>query len=310
MSLKIFIDGSWGTTGLLIREKLKKRKDILILEIEEKSKKSLQKKLEIIHQSNVVILCLPDEDAKKTVQSIQDNSIKIIDASSAHRIDPNWCYGFPEMTKNQREIIKKSSKVANVGCYASAVIALLHPLIKESLLDKENFFKIHAISGYSGGGKKLIELYRNTKNSTQTYALSQNHKHIPEIMKYTPLTHQPYFSPSVGDFERGMIVHIPLFSQYLKNGNIRAIYDCYKDYYKGEKFIKILSPNDSSILKDGYLQPTICNQTNQMKIGIYGKEETFCLVAILDNLEKGAAGSAIQNLNLMLGFKETEGLGF
>lgn len=305
MKPKVFIDGSWGTTGLKISEKLQNHKDIELVSIAEQYKKSPQKKLAIIKQCDLVILCLPDEEARKTAQFVSDFGVKIIDASSVHRISNDWCYGFPELSKEQRNFIQKSNKVANVGCYAVASIALLRPLLSQKILKKKLPLTIHAISGYSGGGKKLIAEYKAQKLPTQTYGLDQKHKHIPEIMKYSTLEQQPYFAPSVGDFAQGMIVHIPLFSSSLIAKNtIKNIYDCYKNYYKNEKFIQIASINSQEFQQDGFLNPTICNGSNHLKIGIFGNEKIFSVVAILDNLGKGASGSAIQNLNLMLGFDE------
>lgn len=306
MKPKIFIDGAWGTTGLVIQEKLAKRDDIELVAISEEQKKDSQKKSSIIEKCDLVILCLPDEIAKKTALSINTSKTKIIDASSAHRIENNWCYGFPEMSKHQRKLIKNSRKVANVGCYASAIIALLKPLLSQNLVSKEHFFVIHALSGYSGGGKKLIAEYTQKKLPTQNYGLQQNHKHIPEIMKYTELKNQPYFLPSVGDFAQGMLVHIPFFSKDLQhNASIDTLVNCYQNYYQGENFIEI---NSQNLQQNGFLRPTICNHTNKIKIEIFGNQKIFSIVAVLDNLGKGACGSAIQNLNLMLGFEENTGL--
>ncbi len=309
MKPKIFIDGQWGTTGLLIEEKLSQRNDLELKSIAKKDKKKITKKLSIIQECDLVILCLPNDAAKKMASLITNKKTKIIDASTAHRIDPSWSYGFPEMTKNQREIIKNSRKVANVGCYASAIIALLYPILAKSIINIEHYFTLHAICGYSGGGRQLIETYTKQDNPSRIYALEQNHKHIPEIMKFTTLKNIPYFSPSVGNFLRGMIVQIPLFDKDLQaNFSIEDIYDCYQKHYEKEKFIQVSTINDNSILRDGCLDPTICNYTNQIKIGIYGNKKIFSLVAILDNLGKGASGSAIQNLNLMLNFEEHKGL--
>ena len=310
MKPKIFIDGSWGTTGLKIQEKLSKHPRIDLIGIAEEEKKNTEKKLAIIKQSDLIILCLPDKASQNITTFIEKKNVKIIDTSSTNRTNNNWCYGFPEMSKNQRKTIKNSKKVSNVGCYAVASISLLRPLLSCQLVSKEHFFTIHAISGYSGGGKKLIAEYNEQKLPTQTYGLNQNHKHIPEIMKYSGLLNQPYFLPSVGDFKQGMIVHIPLFSKDLQNKeNIESVFSCYQSYYNKEKFIEI-DPiiNSKKLLKNSFLQPTLCNDTNYIKIGIFGNKNIFSLVAILDNLGKGASGSAIQNLNLMLGFEETTGL--
>ena len=306
MKPKIFIDGRWGTTGLLIETKLSRRDDLDLVVIDEKDKKDLQKKLQIIKDCDLAILCLPDTAALEMAAKITNT--KIIDASTAHRTNLNWVYGFPEITKNQRKAIQQASRVANPGCYASAVIALLRPLLEQEIINNSANIRIHAISGYSGGGKKLIEKYQQTLPA-QAYALNQNHKHLPEIIKYALLNKTPYFSPLVGSFYQGMLVQIACFkNEHSKNFNLDKIQSCFQKYYEKEKWIEVLDPNEPTILDDSFLNPCLCNNSNYMKIVIYGNQERFSLVAILDNLGKGASGAAIQNLNLMLGLAEDSGL--
>ena len=307
MKPKIFIDGEEGTVGLSIKKKLLSRKDLELISIKREDKKNIKKKKIIIEKCDLIILCLPKAAAEEMVLELKNKEVKIIDASPAHRVCKDWVYGFAELDKKQREKIKKAQKTANPGCYATGVIALLRPLIKNSILDIKDNYSIHAISGYSGGGKNLIENYKKNNLIMGSYALEQNHKHLPEIIKYSMLKKKPYFSPSVGGFFNGMSVHIPLFKEQLKY-NLADIYSCYKEYYKNENFIKIGEINKNSWLVGDFLNPTSCNETNILKIAIYGKNDVFSLVAVLDNLGKGASGAAIQNLNLMLGLEEDTGL--
>ena len=309
MKPKVFIDGKSGTTGLLIEEKLYNRSDIDLILLPEEEKKNIQKKSEIVNQCNLVILCLPDLAAKETVSLVQNPNTKIIDASTAHRIHPDWVYGFAEMSSSQRKSIQKARYVSNPGCYALGTISLLRPLKKRGIFTNEHCLSIYALSGYSGGGKKLMEEYEKKNPPTQAYALKQMHKHLPEITKYSLLQDEPHFIPLVGNFAQGMLVQIPFFQNLAtKNSqkiNWQEIYSCYKDYYRNETFISVAEINDETLLQDGFLTPCLCNHTNQLKIAIYGNKERFSLVAILDNLGKGASSSAVQNLNIMLGFEES-----
>ena len=294
---------------LLIEEKLVEHEKITLLKLKETEKKNIQKKSEIVNQCDLVILCLPDASAKETVSLIQNKSTKIIDASTAHRVHPDWVYGFAEMNLNQRESIKKAKYVSNPGCYALGTISLLRPLREMGIFTKEHFFSIYALSGYSGGGKKLIEQYEKKNLPTQAYALKQMHKHLPEITKYSLLQDEPHFSPLVGNFKQGMLLQIPLFSNSTdKKLDWNRIQNCYQEHYKNELFVSIAEINDETLLQDGFLNPCLCNHSNQLKIAIYGNKEKFSLIAILDNLGKGASSSAVQNLNLMLGFEESVNL--
>lgn len=306
---KVFIDGNWGTTGLFLEQKLKPRKDLALVFIEKAAKKNLQKKIEAINQCSITILCLPDEAAIETVSAITNPKIKIIDASTAHRTHPDWTYGFPEMEQNNREKITTSNRVANPGCYATAAIALLRPLLKQKLLLSSSNIYIHALSGYSGGGKNLITKFTQNTLATMAYALLQNHKHLPEIKKYSLLDKNPYFAPLVGNFQQGMLVQIACFkNQFVKHTTLNKLQQCYQKYYQDEKFIEILPVNCDTLLKENFLDPCLCNGSNLLKLGIYGDPEKFSLLAILDNLGKGASSAAIQNLNLMLGLEEHLGL--
>ena len=306
MEYTVFIDGKSGTTGLLIKEKLAKHKEIQLLELEEVEKKDIQKKSEIVNQSDLVILCLPDASAKETVSLVKNPTTKIIDASTAHRVHPDWVYGFAEMSQGQKDSIQKARYVSNPGCYALGTISLLRPLRKHGILTENMHCSIFALSGYSGGGKDLIAKYKKKQLPTQAYALAQNHKHLPEITKYSLLKNYPHFSPLVGNFMQGMIVQLPLSKNTTGNYlDWKKIQACYQEHYKNEAFVSVSEINDDSLLQDGFLNPCLCNHTNQLKIAIYGNEDRFSLIAILDNLGKGASSSAVQNLNLMLGFEES-----
>ncbi len=309
MKPTVFIDGKSGTTGLLIEEKLAKQKTITLLQLKEAEKKDTKKKKEIINQCELVILCLPDAAAKETVSLVQNPATKIIDASTAHRVHPDWVYGFAEMSHGQREQIQTAKYISNPGCYALGVISLLRPLREQGILTPDNCYFISALSGYSGGGKDLIAKHLTVHNKkqipTQAYALAQNHKHLPEITKYSLLKNSPHFFPLVGNFMQGMIVQIPLSKNTTgKNLDWKRIQACYQGRYKNETFISVSEINDETLLQDGFLNPCLCNETNQLKIAIYGNEDRFSLIAILDNLGKGSSSSAVQNMNLMLGFTE------
>ncbi|MCL1947804.1 MAG: N-acetyl-gamma-glutamyl-phosphate reductase [Chitinivibrionia bacterium] len=317
---RVFIDGQAGTTGLKLLEILKIHPKIELVEIAREHRKDIDKKKELYSKVDLTILCLPDEAAKIAVKEIPQN-VKILDTSTAHRTENGWIYGFPEIKIDniaQRQKIKESARVANPGCHATGAISIIHPLICEKIAANDYPFFITSITGYSGGGRKMIESHQNRDKkdiswAVRPYALGLNHKHIPEIMNITGLKYAPIFYPIIADVEQGMLVSVGIENRLLQiKLSAQGIYDVLKKYYDGEKFVKVLPFNDSSILADGvlpnaYLTATNCNNTNKLEIMVFGNETQTLIIARLDNLGKGASGAAVQNLNLMLGFDENDG---
>ena len=311
----IFIDGQHGTTGLQILDRLKARQDLELLEIPEEQRKNVDAKAAYLNQADLVILCLPDDAARESVGLITNPQTKVIDASTAHRTANGWAYGLPELHKEQRMHLQTAMRVTNPGCYPTGFILALHPLIQQQIVPKDYPVTVHAISGYSGGGKSLITKYQGVSAdrleavTTRPYAFTLKHKHVPEMQKLTGLEFPPLFTPIVGNFHQGMLVSIPLVSRLLK-GNPSAV-DVHKvlaDYYVGEHFVKVMPFGGENALDGGFLSPIGCNGTNMIELFVFGHEEQILLVARLDNLGKGASGAAVQNLNIMLGFDEHIGL--
>jgi len=326
MAFKVFIDGESGTTGLQIRDRLRNRADLAQISIDPAHRKDPDARADALNRADAVILCLPDEAAKEAISLITQDNVRVIDTSTAHRVARDWTYGFAEMERGQRNAIAKSARVANPGCFAIGAIALLRPIIKAGLLPPEFPVAINALSGYTGGGKALIAEFERTTPPTGTrdafrvYGLSLAHKHVPEIQTYSELAHPPVFVPSVGRYAQGMILEIPLqlwaFPSTTTSTNLR---DTLADAYKGSQFVDVASEEESVRLQtvrmnaNGYvaaLDPESLNGTNRMRIFVFSNKEQqqVRLVTVLDNLGKGAAGAAVQNLNLMLGLEESVGL--
>ena len=311
---KVFIDGQAGTTGLEIAQRLSNRDDVRVLEIDPSQRKSPDARRQLMTQADVTVLCLPDDAARQAVALAGDHC-RILDASSAHRVSDGWSYGCPEMRPEQRQAIATAQRVSNPGCYPQGFILLVKPLIEAGLLAPEKTLSLFGLSGYSGGGRQLIEQYQAFSDverdswNTRPYSLALQHKHVPEMHQYSGTRCRPLFVPSVGNFYRGMLIQIPLFISELRDGtDIKALHDTLQRRYQTERFIEVLPPNNTQLLDDGYLNATATNHSNNMQLMAFGSDEQVVLMARYDNLVKGAAGAAIQNLNLMLGVEESTGL--
>ncbi len=313
---RVFIDGQEGTTGLEIRQRLEKRDDIELVLIDDSLRKDPAAKKECINEADLVILCLPDDIARQSVGLVENSSTRIIDASTAHRTNPDWVYGLPELSHDPftgehtdwAEKIANARFVANPGCYPTGFVLMVNPLVGAGVLPRDYPVTVHALSGYSGGGKKLIQLHNSdgcgqSKNlACRPYGFSLEHKHQTEMKYFGGLSHTPLFSPSVGDFYRGMLVHVPMFSSFLqKNSDVDEIRAILDEAYENQVFVRVMGPPMDQYLDQGFLSPLGCNHTNRVDIFVWGSTNHILLTACLDNLGKGAAGAAIQNLNLMLG---------
>ncbi len=314
MATKVFVDGREGTTGLQIDERLHTRTDIEMIYIDPEKRKDISERKRLINEADIVFLCLPDDAAKESVSLIESNRTRIIDASTAHRTNDAWAYGFPELSNMHREKIKNSSRVSVPGCYASGFNALMFPLVNEGIVPKDYPVTCHAVSGYSGGGKKRIAEYAanptdESIKSSRFYALTLQHKHIPEMQKISGLSQPPLFTPIIGANYKGMIVAIPLYTRLLANKSSAAsIAGFFESWYKDQRFIKVFPFNSEGGTENGFLSATGCNDTNTLEIYVSGNDDHILLTARLDNLGKGASGAAVQCMNIMLGLDEFIGL--
>ncbi len=314
MKFKVFIDGKEGTTGLKIFDRLEGRSDLEVLLIDEEKRKDVNARKALINASDVTFLCLPDEAAVEAVSLVENDHVKVIDASTAHRVDPAWDYGFPELSKTQREKISASHRIANPGCYATGFISLVHPMIKLGIMPANYPVVCHAISGYSGGGKKMIAAYADTDRAAEygavrQYGLTQSHKHQKEMKVLSGLTDIPIFNPAVADFFAGMTVSVPLYSKLLdKKLTARQIHEILSEYYDGQRFVKVMPFMGEGVLTGGFLPSNALVDTNNLQIFVCGSDDRVLLAACLDNLGKGASGAAVQNMNIALGLDEATGL--
>jgi N-acetyl-gamma-glutamyl-phosphate reductase len=310
----VFVDGQHGTVGLKIHERLAGRKDIEIIQIPEEKRKDTATKQQFLNEADVVFLCLPDDAARESVSLIKNNSVCIIDGSTAHRVTPGWVYGLPELRKEQRALIQKSKRITNPGCHATGFITILYPLVALGIVAPDYPVTCHATSGYSGGGKAMIADYANNSapdyvRNPRPYALELNHKHVPEMMKIPGLTRPPIFTPTVVNLYNGEIISIPLVVSHLKKKTgAKGIREALAEYYAGEQFIKVMPYPAKDHLKNGFLTIADCNGTNNLEIFVFGDEDRVLLSARFDNLGKGASGAAVQNMNIVLGVPENTGL--
>ncbi len=320
MRRKIFIDGESGTTGLHIYSRLEQRDDIELVSIEPALRRDAAERAKIINSVDLAILCLPDEAAIAAVSFVNSPTVKILDASSAYRTAPGWVYGFAELNPGQRSKIASAQFVSNPGCYPTGFLACIRPLISQGLLPRNFPVTINAVSGYSGGGKNMIQQYESFHKQQESqsaypygiYGTKFGHKHVKEMHQHSELAAPPLFVPAVGDFEQGMLVQVPLPLWTLDNPpSGAAIHQAIADYYQEEAFVQVMPLGDPTLLRDGaFLDAMAMNGTNVVQVFVFANDTTHevLLVARLDNLGKGASGAAIQNLNIMLGFPEALGL--
>jgi N-acetyl-gamma-glutamyl-phosphate reductase len=314
MKKTVFVDGQHGTTGLKIRERLSGRRDIEVIEIEEDKRKDPAARKKLLNEADIVFLCLPDDAARESVNLITNGAVRVIDGSTAHRVAEGWVYGLPELKKGQRSMIKNSRRVSVPGCHATGFVLMLYPLIARGIVGEDYPIACHAVAGYSGGGRAMINEYEAPSapdyiKNPRPYALGLNHKHVPEMTKYAGLKRPPIFAPTVVNMYAGEIISIPLAADHLKKRlDAAGVREVLAEYYSGEQFVKVMPYPADDFLKKGFLTFTDCNGTNNLEIFVFGGKDRILASARYDNLGKGASGAAVQNMNIMLGIEESTGL--
>lgn len=308
--VKVYIDGQEGTTGLKILERFSGRNDIELLRIDEDKRKDNDERKKLINASDFTFLCLPDAAAVEAV-SLAGDKVRIIDASTAHRTNPEWAYGFPELSADFRAKIKTSARVAVPGCYASGFASMVYPLVKLGIMPADYPVSVHAVSGYSGAGKKAIAVYESPDrpaefDSPRQYALSQAHKHLPEMQKICGLEYAPAFNPLICDYFSGMVVSLPIHTRLLaKKYSVSDVRKALSEYYADARFVKVMPEGEPA---DGFIGANNLSGTNMMEIFVNGNDDRMIICSRLDNLGKGASGAAVQCLNIMMGVDESTGL--
>ena len=313
MTYKVFVDGQEGTTGLQINELLGRRTDVEMLRIDADKRKDASERARLLNAADVAFLCLPDSAAREAVALVTNPRTCIIDASTAHRTAPGWAYGLPELAPGQRELIRASKRIANPGCHASAFILLVRPLVDAGLLPPDYPISCFSLTGYSGGGKKMIAQYQaggdHRLEAPRQYGLGLGHKHLPEMKEHARLSIAPIFAPVVGNFYKGLSVSIGFRCDRLAVAASAArIHQALAEHYDGERFVRVMPLNDPQTLEDAYFDVQGCNDSNRVDVFVCGRDEQVMLVSRMDNLGKGASGAAVQSMNLHLGADEGEGL--
>jgi N-acetyl-gamma-glutamyl-phosphate reductase len=312
-STKVFVDGQEGTTGLRIHEVLAARTDIEMLQVAPERRKDAAERARLLNAADVAFLCLPDAAARESAALVTNPRTCVIDASTAHRTDPRWTFGLPELAPAQRVAIRSAKRIANPGCHASAFIVLLRPLVDAGAVARDLPLSATSITGYSGGGKKMIAQYEAGGDlrlqAPRPYALTLVHKHLPEMMAHTGLTTTPVFVPLVAGFYKGLAVMVPLHLRQLAAGTTgRVLQRIFEDRYGAERFVRVLPMSDPATLEDGYFDVQACNDTNRVDVFVFADTDRALLIARLDNLGKGASGAAVQAMNVHLGVDEGLGL--
>lgn len=313
MKHKVFVDGQEGTTGLRIHETLAQRADIEVLTIAAERRKDAAERARLLDAADVAFLCLPDDAAREAAALVTNPRTCLIDASTAHRTAPGWVFGLPELAPRQREMIRGAKRISNPGCHASAFILLLRPLVDAGIVAPDMAITATSITGYSGGGKKMIEQYERGGDpklaAPRAYGLALKHKHVPEMLQHTGLRTRPLFMPIVGNFYKGLAVSVPLHLSQLAGGHDGAsIQRAYEQRYAGERFVRVMPLSDPATLESGFFDVTAANDTNRVDIFVFASDSQAILMARLDNLGKGASGAAVQAMNVHLGLDEGLGL--
>lgn len=313
MAYKVFVDGQEGTTGLRIHEVLAQRPDIEVLRIDADKRKDAAERARLLNAADVAFLCLPDDAAREAAFMVTSKTTCLIDASTAHRTAAGWVYGLPELAAGQREALRRTKRISNPGCHASAFILLLRPLVDAGLLTPATALSATSITGYSGGGKKMIEQYQAGTDpaltSPRPYGLTLTHKHVPEMMAHTGLSARPLFMPIVASFYKGLAVTVPLQLAQLQGGaSAENLHAALAERYADERFVRVMPLRDAATLQSGFFDVQACNDTNRADLFVFASDTQALLFARLDNLGKGASGAAVQAMNVHLGVDEGLGL--
>ncbi|HET9204823.1 MAG TPA: N-acetyl-gamma-glutamyl-phosphate reductase [Burkholderiaceae bacterium] len=314
MGIKVFVDGQEGTTGLQIHELLARRDDVEVLRIAPELRKDNGERARLLNAADVAFLCLPDVAARESVALVNNGNTCVIDASTAHRTDPAWAFGLPELAPDQRDRLRRSKRISNPGCHSTAFILLVRPLLDAGLIDADARLTATSITGYSGGGRKMIESYRQTPHpprlaSPRPYGLGLAHKHVPEMLVQSSLRTRPIFMPIVANFYKGLAVSVPLHLSAMRRPiDPRQLHDSLAQRYAGERFVKVMPFGDATVLDEGYFDVQACNDTNRCELFVFASGDQAILMARLDNLGKGASGAAVQSMNVHLGLDEGLGL--
>lgn len=311
--VKIFIDGSEGTTGLRIHERFAEREDVELLPISSELRKDKEERKRLINSSDITFLCLPDAAAEESVSLVENDHVRIIDTSTAHRTMEGWAYGFPELSEEHREAIAAGNRIAVPGCYATGFISLVYPMVAEGLISADYPVSAFGISGYSGGGRKMIAAYEAEERedallAPREYALSQAHKHLKEMKKIPGLKREPLFSPIVADYYSGMVVSVPVYTELMNKGRTpQEVWKYLADFYAGSRFVRVM-PFGAEEASANMLAGNAMSGRDSLRIYVTGNEDRVLLSSQFDNLGKGASGAAIQCLNIALGCEESKGL--